>query len=1304
VRTAGTLALFLTLSILTRVPAHAQGPTFQPAFENEIWRSQPPDKIGKRVQPDCITAWVWNDEVGHETPSEPVADFNGCDAAAQWAQESEQIGTGGHDQLLFPTGVAVYDPAFTPNRPLTFPNERRVIVADRYNSRILSFRGPSNGTWFPIANSAENGIPGEPDDLEIALADWNGFSPGTTPAYDGLSFPEHITVDSGGYVWVANEGRCGIDVFTPTGVFVDRFELDSLCGESVGIHPYGVALNDNAVYNVSGKVAVTGIDYQSQGTVLVVFDAATGSELARHAPDPLVGEFDDPGNLNHATAVDYLTVEGREYLVVADTDNNRIQVFGTNAGGAPMLPPVLIFGATPLTGPGGPVTASRLQWPYSVLVDRRGRLIVSDSIGNRAAVFRLTLPASGPASAAFVYELNARGGLNGVPRGLAEDSDGRLYIADTGNHEIEVFEIPELAVVNVNLVTPTVRTGQVATVEFDVVVPETKGAVNNVSPRCAATGNLSVTPGQPRVVSAPDSNIPVPSMPPTVVNGVGGPVHRYACDFVASTTPGTFSISLWADGSVPEGAVTAPTKSATGRIITCAAPCENTVPTIASTATSTPAPVTTDIGTYYPGTADITLTATDSGANASGIARIYWRWISSSAMSVAPLTDPCPDQPSPIQCAVFTTPAASRNQIVQAPLNGLSTLEFWAEDFNGNVSTRVTRPVAVDTVPPDFLIEYRTPPTGADEGTFWFNTDVVLDLAFSDALTPPARIVTIPANITELRFTGQGRDLSQTFDLQDLALNTWQRAYGAPIVSSEWIGVNIDRGRPTTAATVTVGAQTTPLTNDQIFDVSQPPGRFTLTATDPLLPQTTPPGGDRTPSGIATRFAVFNCQSIAVPANGVITPEVELGPNVLEYWSKDFAGNEDVQRNVRNFWLNAAPTAVDDGSLLAPITTSEDVAIDVNVVANDTDPNNGVAVDPACPRATTETLSVIASSLTPPTNGAGTVSVNANGTIRFQPALNFSGTTTFTYRVADQHTGTSAEAATVRITVVPVNDPPAAVADPASTNENTPVAIDVLANDSDVDSPVFTIESVTQPAHGTAAIAGTTVLYTPAAGYSGPDSFTYRTTDGLAASSFATVTINVISTSNQPPSCGNAKPWPSVIWPPNHKPAVVFITGVSDTNGDHVHIRIDRILQDEPTNTYGDGETDIDGGGIGWPVAWVRAERTGGQNGRIYEIFFTATDRKGASCSGKVTVGVPHDKGRAAVDSGCRWDSTVKNGRVLSCKPGTKPPRPDHDDDDDCDDDDHDHGHHKGDDCDHERGRKGHKRGDKCDHERRVGR
>lgn len=129
---------------------------------------------------------------------------------------------------------------------------------------------------------------------------------------------------------------------------------------------------------------------------------------------------------------------------------------------------------------------------------------------------------------------------------------------------------------------------------------------------------------------------------------------------------------------------------------------------------------------------------------------------------------------------------------------------------------------------------------------------------------------------------------------------------------------------------------------------------------------------------------------------------------------------------------------------------------------------------------------------------------------------------------------------------------------------------------------------------------------------------------------------------NRPPICSEAVASTTLIWPPNHQLVSIGVNGVSDRDNDDVIIEIATIRQDEPTNDTGDGNTAIDGFGVGTSVAQVRAERSGGGNGRVYHIGFTATDPWGGSCSGDVTVGVPHDQGKkgAPVDDGAVYDST----------------------------------------------------------------
>jgi VCBS repeat-containing protein len=170
------------------------------------------------------------------------------------------------------------------------------------------------------------------------------------------------------------------------------------------------------------------------------------------------------------------------------------------------------------------------------------------------------------------------------------------------------------------------------------------------------------------------------------------------------------------------------------------------------------------------------------------------------------------------------------------------------------------------------------------------------------------------------------------------------------------------------------------------------------------------------------------------------------------------------------------------------------------VLSNDSDPNAGdtltvTAID------TSGTVGVVAAWHTD-----GSFMYDPNGQFEYLQAGN-STADSFIYTVSDGNGGT--DTATVTITINGVNDAPVAVNDSAITDEGTPVIIDVLNNDSDVDGDTLAVDAVTQGASGSVANNGSYVTYTPTPGFNGTDSFNYTVIDGNGSTNTATVTINV---------------------------------------------------------------------------------------------------------------------------------------------------------------------------------------------------
>ena len=233
----------------------------------------------------------------------------------------------------------------------------------------------------------------------------------------------------------------------------------------------------------------------------------------------------------------------------------------------------------------------------------------------------------------------------------------------------------------------------------------------------------------------------------------------------------------------------------------------------------------------------------------------------------------------------------------------------------------------------------------------------------------------------------------------------------------------------------------------------------------------------------------------------VFTPTANYnGPASFSYTISDgHGGFSTATVNITVNPVNDPPVAVND---TAP-ATDEDTATTIiasSLLRNDTD----VEGDP-----------LVLSSVQNAINGTATL---VAGNVLFTPDSNYNGPASFTYTISDGHGGFST--ATVNIAVNPVNDAPVAVGDTApATDEDTATTITattLLRNDRDIDGDLLTITSVQNATGGAVTLQAGNIVFTPAADFNGPASFTYTVSDGNGGVSTATVNLTVTPVNDLP--------------------------------------------------------------------------------------------------------------------------------------------------------------------------------------------
>ena len=250
------------------------------------------------------------------------------------------------------------------------------------------------------------------------------------------------------------------------------------------------------------------------------------------------------------------------------------------------------------------------------------------------------------------------------------------------------------------------------------------------------------------------------------------------------------------------------------------------------------------------------------------------------------------------------------------------------------------------------------------------------------------------------------------------------------------------------------------------------------------------------------------------PSHGTLNG---IGTNLTYTPDANYNGTDSFQFTAKDKYLTseAATVSITVTEVNDPVIVANDSKSTPEDTALTFPASDLTANDSAGPNESDQTLTVTGVITTPDTHGS--VALNA-GQITYTPAANYNGPASFDYQVCDNGTTNGSPdhqcgTGTVNITVDSVNDNPIAANDAATTDEDTPVIIDVVSNDTDVDGDLLTLDSVNSAANGTVTISSGKALFSPSANFSGTGSFTYVVKDGQGgqATGNVTVTINPVN-------------------------------------------------------------------------------------------------------------------------------------------------------------------------------------------------
>jgi hypothetical protein len=291
------------------------------------------------------------------------------------------------------------------------------FIADTYNNRIRKVAAGS-GIITTVAGSGNGGFAGDGEAATSAM----------------LFSPSGVALDSSGNLYIADQGNNRIrKVAVGTGI------ITTVAGNGTA----GFAGDDNAA-TLATLNYPSGVVVDSTGNLFIVDSprirkVAAGTGIITTVAGNGTTDFSGDGGMATSAGL-YpagVAVDNNSNLYIADYWNNRIRKVMAETG----IITTVAGGGTGGLGDGGAATAASLWYPNGVALDNVGNLYIADSQNQRirkvAAGTNIITTFAGNGTLGFSGDGGTATSANIYkPSGLAVDSFGNLYIADTNNSRI----------------------------------------------------------------------------------------------------------------------------------------------------------------------------------------------------------------------------------------------------------------------------------------------------------------------------------------------------------------------------------------------------------------------------------------------------------------------------------------------------------------------------------------------------------------------------------------------------------------------------------------------------------------------------------------------------------------------------------------------------------------------------------------------------------------------------------------------------------------------------------------------------